>query len=144
MNPEIKAKWLAALRSGAYTQGIGQLVRYTNRESKYCCLGVLCDVLTKEGIPGLMYSDNQSNGSNMPGWEYQDGRETAVLPVLLATAIGLYNPNPVIPFVQSIWDDERMADCRSTSSSATPLDLATLNDHGFTFLEIADLIEAYL
>jgi hypothetical protein len=44
MNPEIKAKWVAALRSGEYKQGRGRL----NRVDKFCCLGVLCDLHAKE------------------------------------------------------------------------------------------------
>jgi hypothetical protein len=44
MNPEVKKKWLEALRSEEYTQGRGCLRRYDN----YCCLGVLCDVYSKE------------------------------------------------------------------------------------------------
>jgi hypothetical protein len=40
MNPELKQKWLAALRSGEYKQARG----YLKTEFGYCCLGVLCDV----------------------------------------------------------------------------------------------------
>jgi hypothetical protein len=40
MNPEVKARWVAALRSGEYKQGKGAL-RLNN---KFCCLGVLCDL----------------------------------------------------------------------------------------------------
>lgn len=47
MNQDIKKKWVAALRSGEYTQGQGSL---KNNKSKYCCLGVLCDVAKKEGL----------------------------------------------------------------------------------------------
>ena len=43
-----KDKWVKALRSGEYEQGIGQLKEsaYTTFSGKpeYCCLGVLCDV----------------------------------------------------------------------------------------------------
>lgn len=46
MNQEVKQKWVAALRSGEYTQGQGSL---KNAKSEYCCLGVLCDVAKKEG-----------------------------------------------------------------------------------------------
>lgn len=44
MNPEIKAKWIAALRSGKYRQGKGVL----RRADEFCCLGVLCDVVRKD------------------------------------------------------------------------------------------------
>jgi hypothetical protein len=40
MTPELKQKWLDALRSGNYVQGEGTL----NKGGKMCCLGVLCDV----------------------------------------------------------------------------------------------------
>lgn len=45
MNPEIKALWIAALRSGEYEQGVAAL----NSENKFCCLGVLCELAVKEG-----------------------------------------------------------------------------------------------
>lgn len=41
MDPEFKAQWLEALRSGRYPQGRGAL----RREGYYCCLGVLADVI---------------------------------------------------------------------------------------------------
>lgn len=41
MNPEIKAKWVAALQSGQYVQGKGQL---RNNKNQFCCLGVLCNL----------------------------------------------------------------------------------------------------
>lgn len=51
MNPEIKAKWLEALRSGEYKQGTGSLCTIQeDGTSWYCCLGVLCDLAAKEGV----------------------------------------------------------------------------------------------
>jgi hypothetical protein len=47
MTPELKSKWLAALRSGKYEQGHGAL----NSNGKMCCLGVLCDVAGYEWLP---------------------------------------------------------------------------------------------
>ena len=40
MNQEIKAKWVAALRGGEYTQSFEVLRDF----SGFCCLGVLCDL----------------------------------------------------------------------------------------------------
>lgn len=37
LDPELKAKWVEALRSGKYTQGKDRL----QRSGCYCCLGVL-------------------------------------------------------------------------------------------------------
>lgn len=42
--PEVKEKWLAALRSGSYKQGYEQLVSNPDEGFRYCCLGVLADV----------------------------------------------------------------------------------------------------
>lgn len=47
MNPEIKSKWLEALRSGRYHQARGVL-RAEDGKS-HCCLGVLCDILQPDG-----------------------------------------------------------------------------------------------
>jgi len=44
MKQEIKKRWVAALRSGEYRQGKIQL----KKENKFCCLGVLCDIVKDE------------------------------------------------------------------------------------------------
>lgn len=40
MDAELKAKWIAALRSGEFKQTRG----YLKDDAGYCCLGVLCKV----------------------------------------------------------------------------------------------------
>ena len=44
MNPQIKQKWVDALRSGDYKQG----QNYLRTDNGFCCLGVLCDLYGKE------------------------------------------------------------------------------------------------
>lgn len=44
MNPEIKAKWVEALRSGEYKQA---RIRLRTADG-FCCLGVLCDLHARE------------------------------------------------------------------------------------------------
>jgi len=44
MNPQIKQKWVSALRSGEYQQG----QCYLRTDNGFCCLGVLCDLYAKE------------------------------------------------------------------------------------------------
>lgn len=46
MNQEVKAKWLAALRSGEFEQG----KRFLRVEDRFCCLGVLCHLAVEEGV----------------------------------------------------------------------------------------------
>jgi hypothetical protein len=43
MDPEVKATWLAALRSGEYQQ-VRDLLRAPEPKNAYCCLGVLCAI----------------------------------------------------------------------------------------------------
>lgn len=64
MNEEIKAKWVAALRSGEYKQTTGVL----RTKDHFCCLGVLCELAAKEGIikckldtDGYFYYDDEKS-----------------------------------------------------------------------------------
>jgi hypothetical protein len=41
MDAELKAKWVAALRSGEYQQTVGTLRLASDGQIYYCCLGVL-------------------------------------------------------------------------------------------------------
>ena len=53
MNQEYKTKWLEALRSGEYKQGMA----YLCRDNKFCCLGVLYDIATKNEPEKYQWSD---------------------------------------------------------------------------------------
>lgn len=44
MNPEVKQKWIDALRSGEYEQ----TKHHLKTDNGYCCLGVLTDLYIKE------------------------------------------------------------------------------------------------
>jgi len=46
MNKDVADKWVKALRSGEYTQSKYDL----QNGAEYCCLGVLCDIGSKEGL----------------------------------------------------------------------------------------------
>ena len=52
MTPELKAQWIAALRSGEYTQGHNHL---RTGNGYYCCLGVLCMVLKRPELLTVSY-----------------------------------------------------------------------------------------
>ena len=43
---KLARKWVDALRSGEYTRSVGGL----KRGGCFCCLGVLCDVVAKDGV----------------------------------------------------------------------------------------------
>lgn len=57
MNKRIKELWVAALRSGEYVQGKGNL---RNIENRFCCLGVLCDLFIKENPTKARWQDGGS------------------------------------------------------------------------------------
>lgn len=53
MDPELKKKWVEALRSGRYKQGTEML---RSLDDEFCCLGVLCEVAgLKAGKTDDMY-----------------------------------------------------------------------------------------
>lgn len=123
MNPEIKARWTAALRSGEYEQGWG----YLNADGKLCCLGVLCELAVKDEV---IIPCRESSRC-----VYYDG-EDDVLPPSVRLWAGLPDrgENPDNPNVT--------VDDRAVS-------LAELNDgeNGWerhSFDQIADIIDAQL
>lgn len=73
MNPEIRARWTAALRSGEYQQGL-EALRQVDEDGDYefCCLGVLCELGAAAGITEAAYNEDEGT------WAY--GAESAYLP----------------------------------------------------------------
>ena len=72
MNQEIKKKWLNALRSGDYKQGRDVLRRVgRDGEDRWCCLGVLCDIIDKKGWDKTP-STNSTN-TTAPTYLYKTG-----------------------------------------------------------------------
>lgn len=116
MNPEVKEKWLAALRSGDYTQTRTALYK----DGSYCCLGVLCEIAVQEGVP--LQVRETSIMDTMYKY-YND--ESGLLPYEVQTWAGLINRNPNT----------------TESPEGYPRSMAELNDNGWTFEEIADVIE---
>lgn len=75
MDIEVKEQWLTALRSGRYKQGRMML---RSNDEKYCCLGVLCDIL------GAKWE-----ASNLDTCYYIDGGYSAMPNVELGMQAGL-------------------------------------------------------
>lgn len=66
MTPELKAKWLTALRSGQYAQGGGCFCRPASDGTKtYCCLGVLADIAGLHFVP--QEPSDTPSGGGQPG-----------------------------------------------------------------------------
>lgn len=119
MDQVIKDKWIAALRSGEYQQGTNHL-KYGDH---FCCLGVLTDLYIKEkGLTWDSKSPGSINGlSAIPSWD-------------VVSWAGLNEANPSVIVPESI-RGETGCTCDS---------LAQMNDRGYTFEQIADVIESQL
>ena len=127
MDQEIGRKWVAALRSGEYTQTTGTLRREGSGgfggPAGFCCLGVLCDIMD----PGR-WGETAGDGAVCYG-ATNDGAGAAGMPpwdILKRAALA-----------ESTHGD----DVRPAISAD---DLARRNDGGATFAEIADIIEEAL
>lgn len=133
MNPEVKAKWLAALRSGEYEQTEGRL----HDKVGYCCLGVLCDLYTKE-VGG--HWEQVDTGSHT--FSFYDGVETPAdgFPTLAVCEwAGLPNNNPSVTLeVPDDWEDRPVGGKIIASLSETNDEL------GCTFGMIANIVEEQL
>ena len=100
MNPQVKEKWVNALRSGWYEQSNGKLRSHQG----YCCLGVLCDLYTQETkMVGWEFRGayEEENTQPMDYW-YFDG-ESEFLPESVMEWAGLSKNNPV---VDVYWEDD--------------------------------------
>ena len=66
MNPQVKEKWVNALRSGEYSQCDGKL----RSADGFCCLGVLCDLYSQEPFTKGWVSHNVYDKKNAQPQDY--------------------------------------------------------------------------
>ncbi len=114
MNPEIKKKWLEALRSGEYSQGKSHL----KAENFYCCLGVLCDLHAKEFAQS--WQDPNDDGGSIYGESYFGAKN--------------FLPHEVVKWADLPNDNPRAGE--------GAMSLSNYNDHGVSFEDIAGMIES--
>ena len=122
MKADVKARWVAALRSGEYQKGKGYL-KFEKEDGRieYCCLGVLCDLSPFESKKiGEGHEAYYEWGSCQMSYLIPEIQEWAGLD-------GDYAVNPRVPWREA---------------TAT---LADINDNTeANFGDIADLIERHL
>ena len=128
MNSEVKAKWLEALRSREYRQS---RYRLRSLDNGFCCLGVLCDIYTKE--VGGSWKHNKAEFSDAYDMVSDSGHEsvTSELPSFVRNWAYLEWFNPQVHVAKGECD-------------FVPATLAELNDEGRSFKEIADIIDHQL
>lgn len=124
MNPEIKAKWIAALRSGEYQQTHGvleQVVKNSDRGAGFCCLGVLCKLAADEGVVVRHFDPDSTRPNAMYG----------------AEEVGGFPPDEV-----NEWAGTNVSRYFVLAREDFKSSLADLNDNrGYTFEQVADVIE---
>lgn len=135
LKPEIKTRWVEALRSGEYRQGRNVLRHQSSAGVTHCCLGVLCEIALEDGIVTRI-SDDASNGTAI--WTDSAGYQLSALPTSPAVvewALGSFDRDAGVNTVSNL--TLVLADGSHT--------LTGINDAGkHTFAEIADLIEEQL
>lgn len=130
MNEEVKRQWVDALRSKRYEQGTRVL---RSKSNTFCCLGVLCDI---SGI-GEWEEDRSSAPWEQGRYRYnaEQGffQEVNILPKAVAEWAGV---DQWASLGKSLRPKGRLNAMYDTIESLTHA-----NDDGWTFDEIADLIE---
>lgn len=130
MVPEIKERLLTALRSYKYAQGVG----FLKRSSYFCCLGVLCDLKDSSiwTVPPKL--ENSFATASDRASEWGTSREYTFLPLQVQMWSGLDRQGTLnTPIeVQPTMYGQIVRTARS---------LADLNDFGYSFEQIAQVIE---
>ena len=158
MNQEIKKMWIDALLSGEYQQGSGRLHSYIEFDdsmlnekdrNSYCCLGVLCKLAIDNHVPvqrtyGPVYETCVD--ASLETYHY-DG-ESGVLPSSVIIWAGLHEKNPTIDITLLEKNEEiskRMKEIDMYVDRDEPLEvISEFNDAGFSFQELAKIIEIAL
>lgn len=140
MNKEIKKQWIEALRSGKYKQGR----EYLCVDETYCCLGVLCDIL-KVPVKPETYGRRTVKYYKCLRRESREDLHrytNSVLPEELSEQLKLSSVKVEIKGDKANYVYNHPSFSRNgLNRFAGGITLTMLNDNGFTFKEIADVIE---
>lgn len=126
--PEFKARWVAALRSGAYIQGTRYLKSKRHASygpgQQYCCLGVALELTA-----GKAFTEKVVTGHTV-AYKLRTPRPDP-------SNTDLPNEKDALEFG---WFDR----CYKGGIMLVLKELSSMNDSGYSFNNIADEIEAYL
>ena len=115
-----KAEWVKALRSGEYKQGRSCLM---DEDGCYCCLGVLSKV------QGRLNSYGVDGGTGYGG-----------------SSVTLSHDNPLRKWLKQAGGFPNGGHVQGVDSNGDERpynELAAMNDNGYTFEQIADVIDAF-
>lgn len=133
MNAEVKKTWIAALRSKKYTQGRCNL---RTIDDTFCCLGVLCELAVEQNvIPPATPPISWLRGGKNYEYEECDGYlPTSVLNWIQVEEGNVNTEHNNSMIVPGLKERDKLSD----------VTLTLLNDNGFSFDQIADIIEYFL
>lgn len=119
MRIDIAQQWADRLQNGGYAQGKGKLRRAEEgAPDKYCCLGVLCELAVEQGI-----IEPAEINSYVGNYAYSSEMRSVSLPAEVQEWSGLGSEMGML--ATQVGDEN---------------DLASLNDGGFSFAQIAKII----
>lgn len=139
MNPEVKAKWIDALRDPNAVQTTGTLEVCQGKNKGQCCLGVLMEVAYKDGVIQPHQRRRHVNPNGQVIYQYWSamigGWEDGTLTPEVVEWAGLSGSNPEITVPTGEYTDEY-------GDEVEEIELSEANDSmKMPFSAIADAIE---
>lgn len=138
LNREVATEWVKRLRSGEYQQGPGFLAirRDGDGPQQHCCLGVLCEIAADQNVVDVR------TGSTVEGITREFGYAHTIPPTAVQEWAGLEEfEGWEVKVPEGM--NERIDRDYVPRDGASSVALVALNDeYGFTFEQIADLLEA--
>jgi hypothetical protein len=139
VNTEIRLRWAAALRSGAYPQGRHQLCTLEpvaddhdglRRPVDFCCLGVLSELAADAGVVVRVDPDEANVRGYVDPTAYPHGIETNYLHPAVRAWAGIDERDPYVRVVDEPGRDVELLSSLNDSSDYTFADVAALLERG--------------
>jgi hypothetical protein len=130
MNIQMLTEWVAALRSNDYVQGNLALKRINGSLVSFCCLGVVQDLYAKK-FP----DEYEWGGTTFIGKTSGGIQTSSLLNDISKDLLGRCE--------NRTGDIYSLYGRRERGRGGNPVSLMELNDDGFTFSQIADMIEYF-
>lgn len=125
MKPEIAKRWIDALNSGVYKQTKDVLCKLDeNNKPSYCCLGVLCELYRDENHIKTAVCDSWDECFDVLAY----AGNIEILPEDVRKWAGMKTSKGILPQTDPVYQQN----C-----------LASINDGGAGFDEMAELIKEY-
>lgn len=153
LKPEVKAKWLAALRSGEYNQTTSVLCRLPEDDGEngevvsHCCLGVLCELAKEDGLPMRVTEHRLGFDEDLITKEHQrvySGQKETPPKSVMEWAFNFPHGTKKAQLDANEWENVSVSVSNDDRGEPEYEALFELNDGGLSFEQIADYIEEQL